>query len=43
LSISNAFNVGPPRTAPAFLGVEYDPTNADPRGRILSLLVRAQW
>jgi iron complex outermembrane receptor protein len=43
LSISNAFNVGPPRTAPAFLGVEYDPSNADPRGRILSLLVRAQW
>jgi iron complex outermembrane recepter protein len=43
LSISNVFNVGPPHTAPAFQGAEYDPTNADPRGRIVSVLARAQW
>jgi iron complex outermembrane recepter protein len=43
LSVSNLFNVSPPRTAPGFNAVAYDPSNADPRGRILSLLARVQW
>ena len=43
LSIINAFDVNPPHTAPALNQVEYDPSNADARGRILSLQVRQQW
>jgi iron complex outermembrane recepter protein len=43
LSVSNLFNVNPPHTSPAFNSVAYDPSNADPRGRILSLLARVQW
>jgi iron complex outermembrane recepter protein len=42
-NIFNAFNANPPLTSPAFNKVEYDPTNADPRGRILSLQVRQSW
>jgi iron complex outermembrane receptor protein len=42
-SLINAFKANPPRTSPAFNQVEYDPTNADPRGRILSLQVRQAW
>jgi outer membrane receptor protein involved in Fe transport len=42
-NIINAFNVKPPVTSPAFNKVEYDPTNADPRGRTLSLQVRQAW
>ena len=43
LNVLNALNSDPPRTAPAFLGVAYDPTNADPRGRTVSLQVRQSW
>lgn len=43
VNILNAFNANPPRTSPAFNQVEYDPTNADPRGRVLSLQVRQAW
>ncbi len=43
LSISNLFDADPPRTAPAFMGVAYDPSNADPRGCRLSLGVRQKW
>jgi iron complex outermembrane receptor protein len=42
-NVINAFNSSPPRTSPAFNQVEYDPTNADPRGRILSLQLRQSW
>jgi len=42
-NIINAFNANPPLTSPAFNKVAYDPTNADPRGRILSLQVRQAW
>jgi iron complex outermembrane receptor protein len=43
LSIINLFDTPPPTTAPALNRVAYDPSNADPRGRSLSLAVRAQW
>jgi iron complex outermembrane receptor protein len=43
LSILNALNSNPPLTAPAFFKVTYDPTNADPRGRTLSLRVQQAW
>ena len=43
LSILNALNSNPPLTAPAFFKVTYDPTNADPRGRTLSLQVKQAW
>jgi iron complex outermembrane receptor protein len=42
-NIINAFNQNPPLTSPAFNKVEYDPTNADARGRILSVQVRQSW
>jgi iron complex outermembrane receptor protein len=42
LSIINAFNASPPRTSPGYNQLEYDPANADPRGRVLSLLARVQ-
>jgi iron complex outermembrane receptor protein len=41
--VTNLFNTNPPRTAPAINAVTYDPSNADPRGRILSLQVRQAW
>ena len=43
LIILNALNSNPPHTAPAFNDVGYDPTNADPRGRTLSLQARQAW
>jgi len=43
VNILNVFNQNPPLTAPAFNKVQYDPTNADARGRILSLQVRQSW
>jgi iron complex outermembrane receptor protein len=43
LAVTNLFDINPPRTAPAFNSVAYDPSNADPRGRSLSLQVRQQW
>jgi iron complex outermembrane recepter protein len=43
MNILNALNSNPPFTAPAFFGVHYDPTNADPRGRTLSLQVKQAW
>jgi iron complex outermembrane receptor protein len=42
-NVINAFNANPPLTSPGFNKVEYDPTNADARGRILSLQVRQTW
>jgi iron complex outermembrane recepter protein len=42
-NIFNAFNTNPPLTAPGFNKVAYDPTNADARGRIVSLQVRQSW
>jgi iron complex outermembrane receptor protein len=43
LIILNALNSNPPHTAPAFNHVDYDPTNADARGRIVSLQARQAW
>lgn len=43
VNIINLFNKNPPLTSPAFNKVQYDPTNADARGRILSLQVRQSW
>lgn len=43
VNVINLFNENPPLTAPAFNRVQYDPTNADARGRILSLQVRQSW
>lgn len=43
INIINVLNESPPLTAPAFNQVQYDPTNADARGRILSLQVRQSW
>jgi iron complex outermembrane recepter protein len=42
-NVINLFNADPPHTAAAFTGVNYDPTNADPRGRILSVQLRQTW
>jgi iron complex outermembrane recepter protein len=42
-AINNIFNVNPPLTSLAFTGVNYDPSNADPRGRVLSFQVRQKW
>jgi iron complex outermembrane recepter protein len=43
INILNALNSNPPHTAPGFNHVDYDPTNADARGRILSLQARQAW
>jgi len=43
VNIINLFNENPPLTAPAYNRVQYDPTNADARGRILSLQLRQSW
>jgi iron complex outermembrane receptor protein len=43
LNILNALNSNPPLTSPAFFKVTYDPTNADPRGRTLSLQIKQAW
>jgi iron complex outermembrane receptor protein len=43
VNIINLLNESPPLTAPAFNKVQYDPTNADARGRILSVQVRQSW
>jgi iron complex outermembrane recepter protein len=43
LNVTNLFNANPPGTAPAFNNLAYDPVNADPRGRIVSLQVHTQW
>ena len=42
LSLINVFNASPPRTAPAFNQLRYDPANADPRGRAVSVQARVQ-
>jgi len=42
-NIINLFNENPPLTFPSYQKVQYDPTNADARGRILSLQVRQSW
>jgi iron complex outermembrane receptor protein len=42
-NITNLFNTDPPRTSPNIVGADYDPVNADPRGRILSFQVRQKW
>jgi iron complex outermembrane recepter protein len=43
LIVLNALNSNPPHTAPAFNDIGYDPSNADPRGRTLSLQARQAW
>jgi iron complex outermembrane receptor protein len=43
IGVINLFNESPPLTSPSFNRVQYDPTNADARGRILSLQVRQSW
>jgi iron complex outermembrane receptor protein len=43
INIINLFNENPPLTAPTLNAVQYDPTNADARGRVLSLQVRQSW
>jgi iron complex outermembrane recepter protein len=43
INIINLFNENPPLTARNLNGAQYDPTNADARGRILSLQVRQSW
>jgi iron complex outermembrane receptor protein len=43
VNIINLFNENPPLAAPAYNRVQYDPTNADARGRILSLQLRQSW
>jgi iron complex outermembrane recepter protein len=43
LNILNALNSDPPHTAFAIEQIHYDPINADPRGRTLSLQVRQSW
>jgi len=43
VNVINLFNQNPPLTAPGYNRVQYDPTNADARGRILSLQVRQSW
>jgi outer membrane receptor protein involved in Fe transport len=43
INIINLFNENPPLTGPTLNGAQYDPTNADARGRILSLQVRQSW
>jgi iron complex outermembrane receptor protein len=43
LIVLNALNSGPPHTAPGFNNIAYDPSNADPRGRTLSLQARQAW
>jgi iron complex outermembrane recepter protein len=43
LSVTDLFNADPPRTSSAFNGLTYDPTNADPRGRAVSLQIRARY
>jgi iron complex outermembrane recepter protein len=41
--VTNLFNADPPRTAPSISGLTYDPANADPRGRTLSVQIRQKW
>jgi iron complex outermembrane recepter protein len=43
VNILNALNSDPPHTAFSVYPLNYDPTNADPRGRTLSLQVRQAW
>jgi iron complex outermembrane receptor protein len=43
LSIINALNSDAPHTSFSLENVNYDPTNADPRGRIVSLQIRQLW
>jgi iron complex outermembrane recepter protein len=43
VNVLNALNSDPPHTAFSIYQLNYDPTNADPRGRTLSLQVRQAW
>jgi iron complex outermembrane receptor protein len=43
VNILNALNSDPPHTAFSIYPLNYDPINADPRGRTLSLQVRQAW
>jgi len=43
LNILNALNSNPPHTAFPIEQINYDPNNADPRGRTLSLQIRQSW
>jgi iron complex outermembrane recepter protein len=42
-AIANILDASPPHTAPAFNMLQYDPANADPRGRSVALQLRSQW
>jgi iron complex outermembrane recepter protein len=43
LSVTDLLDANPPRTSPAFNDLTYDPSNADPRGRTISLQIREKW
>ena len=43
LNLLNALNSNPPLTAPGTNYIQYDPNNADARGRIVSLQVKQAW
>lgn len=43
LSVDNLFDNDPPRFENSLQGVLYDPTNADPFGRYVSLHVIKRW
>jgi iron complex outermembrane recepter protein len=43
VNILNALNSDPPHTAFSIYPISYDPINADPRGRTLSLQLRQAW
>jgi iron complex outermembrane recepter protein len=43
LNVSNLFDKDPPFVDDRYIGLGYDPANADPRGRLVSLLIRKNW
>lgn len=43
LSVSNLFDKDPPYVDDQYYGFGYDPANADPRGRMISLTVGRRW
>lgn len=43
LSVSNLFDQDPPFVDDQYIGLGYDPANADPRGRFVSLLLSKSW
>ena len=43
LGVTNLFDRKPPLTAPALYGLRYDPSNADPVGRVVSFELSKTW